>query len=153
MEHDPMTTRHDVTPDLIARLERIGQSHVLRFADALSPAARQALVQQIEAIDLEEIPGLLDTYVKQKPTFALPADVAPAPYYPNDPGSSIRRWDRECARAEGEALLRGGKVACFTVAGGDEEAVVSALCGADSGSGKAVWSGDPLVHHDEPAES
>lgn len=118
MEHDQMTSRHDVTPDLIARLERIGQSHVLRFADALSPAARHALVEQIEAIDLEEIPALLDAYVKQKPAFALPADVAPAPYYPNDPGSSIRTWDRERARAEGEALLKAGRVACFTVAGG-----------------------------------
>ncbi|HRQ73657.1 MAG TPA: UTP--glucose-1-phosphate uridylyltransferase [Phycisphaerales bacterium] len=108
-------------PDLHAlrqRLERAGQQHLLNFHDRLAPDARRSLFAQIEAIDLDAVPALVRDCVLGTPPVDLPADIEPAPYYPNDPSSPVRPWDRAAYRAEGEALLRGGKVACFTVAGG-----------------------------------
>ncbi len=108
-------------PDLHAlreRLRAVRQDHLLNFRDRLPPDRQRALLAQIEAIDLDAIPALVRDYVFAKPPVDLPADIEPAPYYPNDPSSPVRPWDRAAYRAEGEALLRGGKVACFTVAGG-----------------------------------
>lgn len=103
---------------LIQRLDRIGQTHLLKFYDQLGPQSRERLAQRIGAIDLESLPKLIHDYVKHKPHVSVPADLEPAPYYPNDPSSQVRRWDWEKFRAAGEDLLRAGKVAAFTVAGG-----------------------------------
>ncbi|MCA9286940.1 MAG: UTP--glucose-1-phosphate uridylyltransferase, partial [Phycisphaerales bacterium] len=119
------------TPDLAAiraRLERVGHGHVLKFWDRLGVAERRALLGQIDRIDWAALPGLIDKYVKDKPVFALPDGVEPAPFFSADPtqgaaggsdAAALRRsWDAGAARAAGEDLLRRGKVACFTVAGG-----------------------------------
>ncbi|MEL7473306.1 MAG: UDPGP type 1 family protein, partial [Planctomycetota bacterium] len=63
---------------------------------------------------LERVPQWVERYVRAKPSYDLPANVEPAPYYAANDSS----WDRARYRAAGEALLREGKVACFTVAGG-----------------------------------
>ncbi len=103
---------------LVERLRLAGQSHLLRFYDSLGGSGRASLVRQIEALDLDGLPALIERYVKKKPAFALPPEVEPAPYYPSDPGSPVQAWDRSKYRAVGEDLLRAGKVAAFTVAGG-----------------------------------
>lgn len=103
---------------LQTRLEQIGQQHLLRFYDHLDHAAQERLLSQIEAVDSESLPRLIDQYVANKPTFTLPDGLAPAPYYPHDPKSKVRPWDYAAARKAGQALLRAGKVAAFTVAGG-----------------------------------
>jgi UDP-N-acetylglucosamine/UDP-N-acetylgalactosamine diphosphorylase len=113
-----MTVSKLAPAGLVQRLERVGQTHLLAFYDRLGPESRQHLVSRIEAIDLEALPKLIDLYVKHKPHVTVPADLQPAPYYPNDPRSPVRGWDRERFRSTGEALLRAGKVAAFTVAGG-----------------------------------
>ncbi len=100
------------------RLEAVGQEHVLRFSDGLSEERRQALLEYLAALDLEGLPRLVEEYVKKKPRFELPADVRPAPYYRLDTSSPEGKWDRAGARARGAELLRAGKVAAFTVAGG-----------------------------------
>ena len=99
-------------------LEAVGQGHVLAGTSGLSPAQLDALLSQVGTIDLRAIPALVEMYVKNKPPGAVPTDIRPAPYYPKDPASPVRRWDRARARAAGETLLRAGRVACFTVAGG-----------------------------------
>ncbi len=99
-------------------LSKIGQGHVLSSLDRLDPARRSALIEQLSGLDLGAIPSLVAEYVTTKPEPHLPADIQPAPYYPNDPAASFHPWDREHYRAVGEDLLRAGKVACFTVAGG-----------------------------------
>ncbi len=100
------------------RLRGIGQEHLLRFFDELPASERASLLAQIAALDLAAIPMLVDTYIRRKPEFRLPTDLGPAPYYPRDPQSARRPWDAERARSEGEALIRAGKIAAFTVAGG-----------------------------------
>jgi UDP-N-acetylglucosamine/UDP-N-acetylgalactosamine diphosphorylase len=99
------------------RLEAVGQSHLLTFYNTLHSHDQDALLKQIDALDLEALPALVETYVKNKPHVALPDDpeaVQPAPYFPFDG----KGWDRAAAKAAGEALIRTGKVAAFTVAGG-----------------------------------
>ena len=108
-------------PDLHAlreRLRAVRQDHLLNFHDRLTPDRQRSLIAQIEAIDLDAVPALVRDYVLGTPPIDLPEEIEPAPYYPNDPGSPVRPWDRAAYHAAGEALLRAGKVACFTVAGG-----------------------------------
>ncbi|MCW5774867.1 MAG: UDPGP type 1 family protein [Phycisphaeraceae bacterium] len=100
------------------RLQRAGQPHLLNFYDRLTSDAQHSLLTQIESIDLESLPVLVRDYVLGKPPIDLPPDIEPAPYYPHDPASPVRPWDSDAFRAAGERLLRAGKVACFTVAGG-----------------------------------
>ncbi|MCC6322382.1 MAG: UTP--glucose-1-phosphate uridylyltransferase [Phycisphaerales bacterium] len=100
--------------DLRARLKSVGQSHVLNFHDRLDPVAQRALEAQIDAIDLESLPSLIDRYVKTRPQFPLPEAIQPAPYFERG-GSG---WDIGAARKRGQDLLRSGRVAAFVVAGG-----------------------------------
>ncbi len=100
--------------DLRKRLESVEQDHVLRFFDALDAAARQTLTDQIAGIEIERLPRLIEQYVRRKQAFALPASLEPAPYYPLD----AKDWERPAYRKKGEDLLRAGRIAAFTVAGG-----------------------------------
>lgn len=103
---------------LRSTLRRHGQEHLLRFHDELDPPRRAALLAQLAQIDWEALPSLVERYVKARPVFRLPPDLAPAPYYPRNPDSPARRWDRDRFARLGEGLIRAGKVAAFTVAGG-----------------------------------
>jgi UDP-N-acetylglucosamine/UDP-N-acetylgalactosamine diphosphorylase len=100
------------------QLRAAGQEHLLRFYEELSPGERASLLEQVAALDLGTIPTLVERYVHRKPELHLPSDVGPAPYYPRNPRSPSRPWDEAKARAAGESLIRAGKVAAFTVAGG-----------------------------------
>jgi UDP-N-acetylglucosamine/UDP-N-acetylgalactosamine diphosphorylase len=108
--------------DIRQCLERIGQAHLLRFADRLTPDRREALLRRLAEldrdVDFDRVPDLVERYVRGRPAFAPTGEVAPAPYYPHDPASPVRPWDRAAARRTGEDLIRAGKVAAFTVAGG-----------------------------------
>jgi UDP-N-acetylglucosamine/UDP-N-acetylgalactosamine diphosphorylase len=96
------------------RLARVHQQHLLSFYPRLTPAQQTALVAQIDALDLESLPALIDAYVLRKPEYKLPSTLAPARCYP----LSGQGWDRDAARRAGEDLIRKNKVAAFVVAGG-----------------------------------
>jgi UDP-N-acetylglucosamine/UDP-N-acetylgalactosamine diphosphorylase len=97
-----------------AALQAIGQEHLLTFASGLSPAELESLLTQISSFDLEAIPAMVEAYVTNAPEaeHALEA-VAPPPSYELSGG-----WDAGQYRDAGEAMLSAGKVAAFTVAGG-----------------------------------
>src|SRR5688572_19274482 len=99
-----------------SRLKAIGQDHVLKFYHELPEKQKLDLLTQISALDLEALPRLVQQYVINKPGFQLPPNLKPAPYFPASGGGG--GWDPAAARAIGEQLLRDGKVAAFTVAGG-----------------------------------
>lgn len=103
---------------LQTKLKQIGQDHLLRFYDELDQARQMALLSQVEAIDSVSLPRLIQQYVANRPRFTIPEDLTPAPFYPNDPNSPTRPWDHAAATTAGEELLQAGKVAAFTVAGG-----------------------------------
>lgn len=104
--------------DTRSMLARAGQEHILKFVDQLSDHERSRLLAQIAEIDFDSLPRLIEQYVHRIPEFRLPPDLVPAPYYPIDPGSNLRRWDRGAMKRAGEELLRRGRVAAFVVAGG-----------------------------------
>jgi len=114
-----MPAREASAGELRVRLEECGQGHLLRFHDTLSERERRALLEQIAALDLASIPELVARYVKGKPGLEVDtASLEPAPYYPRDPADRNRAWDRARFRKLGEELIGAGKVAAFTVAGG-----------------------------------
>lgn len=108
---------HDVNA-LAARLQSIGQEHLLRFWGDLTPAQQRALERQIEALDFAALPGWIGQYVRRRPVFELPERIEPPVWYPRDPNSPRRPYDAARFRAIGEDLVRAGKVAAFCVAGG-----------------------------------
>jgi len=110
------------TSDVLARLAAVKQDHLVRFVDELSEGQRAALMSQISSLDLEALPSLVQDYVLNKPVFALPPGLEPAPYYPFDAkragAGTARSYDRAAMWKAGEELIRAGKVAAFVVAGG-----------------------------------
>jgi UDP-N-acetylglucosamine/UDP-N-acetylgalactosamine diphosphorylase len=99
-------------------LESHGQEHVLRFADSLQDARREALLDQVEAIDFVALDELIEEYVRQDVVFELPADLEPAAYHPLAAGHGHRGAGARSERQAGEQLIADGRVAAFTVAGG-----------------------------------
>jgi UDP-N-acetylglucosamine/UDP-N-acetylgalactosamine diphosphorylase len=103
---------------LISSYRSAGQGHVFAFWDSLPPVERAALANQADEIDLAEVDRLNQTLVfKQGGAGVNLAGLAPAPCtrLPEN-GGDPARW--AAARATGEAALRAGRVAAFTVAGG-----------------------------------
>jgi UDP-N-acetylglucosamine/UDP-N-acetylgalactosamine diphosphorylase len=99
------------------RLREIGQEQVLRFWDELDDASRARLAGQLEALDLETIAHLAETYVRRKPHVPLPTAVEPVDAYPRVPTAETERLYAD-ARRRGDELLRQGKIGAFLVAGG-----------------------------------
>jgi UDP-N-acetylglucosamine/UDP-N-acetylgalactosamine diphosphorylase len=105
-------------PSLIEAFERAGQGHVFAFYNELAPEAQQALLAEAAEIDLGEIDRLTRTLLAKDAATGLDLDgLAPAPYerLPEN-GGDAQAWAE--AKAAGEAALRAGRVAAFTVAGG-----------------------------------
>jgi UDP-N-acetylglucosamine/UDP-N-acetylgalactosamine diphosphorylase len=97
---------------------RAGQSQVFAFWPELGDAERQALLEQAAEVDLAEIARLTRALLAGGAAPAVDlADLEPAPYeaLPEN-GGDAAAWAQ--ARATGEQALRAGRVAAFTVAGG-----------------------------------
>ncbi|MAG16718.1 MAG: 2-alkenal reductase [Phycisphaerae bacterium] len=118
---DRTRTTMSITTDRIScareQLALAGQEHVLHFVDALNDADCTRLLSQIESIDWSEIGSLIESHVNNRAGWQLPDCIDPAPWYPCVPAAELQDKYTK-ARALGEQLLRGGKVAAFTVAGG-----------------------------------
>ena len=97
--------------------ESAGQGQLFRFVDSLDAAGKQRLAGQLEALDPKHLNELADGYVKHKPPVSIPNDIRPVTAYPREPGPDQQKLYAD-ARARGEELLRGEKVAAFLVAGG-----------------------------------
>jgi len=107
--------------DIRKHYDDCGQGHVFAHFDSLSETDQQTLLSQAAAIDLGEISELVRTLV-QCPEAAnegaadalSPADYIPMPGHCETADPSL--WKEAAKR--GEAALRTGRVAAFTVAGG-----------------------------------
>lgn len=104
--------------DVRTRLATADQAHLLAFWDTLTEGQRQELLGHLSRIELDGLKKLVHRYVLHKPETPIPERLSPAPYYPLNVNSSRKPWNRQAMRKAGEALLQKGKVACFTVAGG-----------------------------------
>jgi len=102
---------------LVQTLAAHGQEHVLRFWDRLDDEGRQRLADQIRSLDLALLDRLAAEHLSDEEAATAaprlePAEVIPLPVSPDEVGAT------DAARAAGEGLLRAGKVAVLTVAGG-----------------------------------
>src|SRR3984957_5937428 len=97
--------------DLHQRLRQHGQDHVLAFWDKLTPPQRKGLVEQVRALDLEQLRKL---HAGESRCAAVPHPdhIAPVPFIAHDSP------ERAEARKKGEQTLRDGEVAVLLVAGG-----------------------------------
>jgi UDP-N-acetylglucosamine/UDP-N-acetylgalactosamine diphosphorylase len=103
---------------LIEKFRSAGQGQVFAFADRLSPAERANLLSEADEIDLAEIERLVQTLVAKGAAPAIDLEgLLPAPYE-RLPGRGGDAASWQSAKAAGEAALRAGRVAAFTVAGG-----------------------------------
>lgn len=105
------------THPLIKKFNDAGQGHVFAHFAALAPAAREQLLAEAAEIDLGEIERLNRTLLTKGASGPDLSDLSPAPYerLPENEGSATD-WAK--AKLAGEAALRAGRVAAFTVAGG-----------------------------------
>jgi UDP-N-acetylglucosamine/UDP-N-acetylgalactosamine diphosphorylase len=105
------------TPALIEAFQRAGQGQVFAFYDQLTPAAREQLLAEAGEIDLAEIDQLCRTLLARGTATVNLDGLTPAPYEPlPENGGNSSEW--ASAKEAGEAALRAGRVAAFTVAGG-----------------------------------
>lgn len=93
-------------------LTECGQEHLLAFADQLDPEQLQRLLDQIAMIDVPHASRLVEK--------ARTTSIEPPPSDQIQPASFVPRIpeDAETIRARGQALIDEGRVAAFTVAGG-----------------------------------
>lgn len=108
-----------MTPDTIRQAyQDAGQEQVFQFFDRLSPSGQEQLLRQAAAIDLDEIDHLVNSLVRSGHGSVVNLEgIEPAPYIPLPrSGGDPARWAE--AKAIGEEALRAGRVAAFTVAGG-----------------------------------
>lgn len=105
----------DAVDDLRARLRAIGQEQVLRFWNDLDEGGRASLTAQLEALDLEALPGQIAAVLDS--SAHAPASLEPCDVIEVAEDDASRERD-EAARAAGAELLSQGKVAAFLVAGG-----------------------------------
>jgi UDP-N-acetylglucosamine/UDP-N-acetylgalactosamine diphosphorylase len=97
--------------------DQAGQGQVFRHWEALDAAGRQALLEQVREIDLAEMARLTQTLLGGEAGGPDLIDLEPAPYEPRpEHGGDAARWAE--AKAAGETALQAGRVAAFTVAGG-----------------------------------
>lgn len=95
------------------RLAGFKQEHVLAFYDHLTTSAQAALLEQCAALPLEMIAHEVESWRHDKSAaHNTHAEIEPAHVV------TAHSVDGAKYRAIGEQLIRAGRVACFTVAGG-----------------------------------
>ena len=103
------------------RFIQCGQGHVFNFFSDLSTEEKAELIEQLIAVDLEELQSQLERLIHGD-TEGSPSSfdwntLEPASYIARpENGGSFDQWD--AALKAGEDALRAGRVAAFTVAGG-----------------------------------
>ena len=99
------------------RLQSCRQGHLLAFWDELNELQRAQLLDDLDQIDLDRCLPLIDPVVRGRPTFRVPEHLEPPDAYPAVPGPE-RAGEYRAARRLGVDAIRQGRVAAFTVAGG-----------------------------------
>ncbi|MEY2879776.1 MAG: hypothetical protein RLZZ15_2156 [Verrucomicrobiota bacterium] len=106
-------------PDpLVEKFRAAGQGQVFAFFEKLRPADRRRLLVEAAEVDLAEIARLNRTLLGAGGIGGMDLrGLRPAPYEPRpENGGDAAAW--AAAKTAGEAALRAGRVAAFTVAGG-----------------------------------
>ncbi len=109
--------------DILNGYERIhrqitdrSQGHVFRFWDQLDDEQRKGLLEELDALDLDEVDRLAKEHLGQEEEASMPY-LEPAPYI-RLPRTEAELEEHREAQRVGEAALREGRVAAAVVAGG-----------------------------------
>ncbi len=104
--------------DIIQLFKDSGQGHVFTFFDELSADEQAGLIGQAGQIDLKEIDALVSELIQSKGegNEAIADELEPADFIPLPEKGDPALWEE--AFEKGESALRTGRVAAFTVAGG-----------------------------------
>jgi len=105
--------------DTKERFQQKGQGHVFQYWESLDQEEKKILQEQADEIDLDELGVLVSQLVFSKEGSSLIdfSKFDPAPYEPLPADiHGDEKWQE--AKVAGEAALRSGRVAAFTVAGG-----------------------------------
>lgn len=94
------------------RLEAFGQGHLLAFWGRLDDVERRRLLLQCDSLPLESLGRAIESASGDAPEGESSLAIEPAEVVRHEPEGS------EQYRELGEAMVREGRVACFTVAGG-----------------------------------
>ena len=100
--------------------EKLGacrQSHLLQYWEELDKTQQGQLLDDLDQVDLDRCTPLIDKFVLNTPDFHIPTDLQPPKTFPAHPGDDLSDHYRT-AHEIGAAAIRAGKVAAFTVAGG-----------------------------------
>lgn len=106
------------TPPLLEKFVQAGQGQVFAFWRRLDEGGRRALLEQAGEINLAEVARLARLLLGKDAAPGVDlTGLHPAPYVARpENGGDAAAWAR--AKAAGEEALRAGRVAAFTVAGG-----------------------------------
>lgn len=113
--------RKEITEALKTRFKKAGQAHVFDFYEDLDDQEKNILINQLSCIDLEVLETQITCHIlekKENHKYSYDWDSLKPSSYIRLPenGGSIGAW--ESAQIEGERAIRSGRVAAFTVAGG-----------------------------------
>lgn len=111
-------TSADASRTLVEAFAAAGQGQVFRFFDRLDGEGKARLLAQAATVDLEEVNRLAAEHLGEDGPPGLDLDgLEPAPYDPLPArGGDFARWEE--AIAAGAEAISAGRVAAFTVAGG-----------------------------------
>lgn len=104
--------------EMKTKLQAHGQSQLLTFWSELSPDQQEGLLEQISALDLDQVDRWVREYVKVDGSSHVPLRFDPAPAYPIAPETPDQAARYNEARALGHQWIEAGKVGAFVVAGG-----------------------------------
>ena len=103
---------------LSEKIKDCGQGHLLRFIGELDPASLLSYMDQLNAIDWENLDALIRLNLNKKKDAPIQRNISPAPYYPYPPADDKLKALYKTAEKEGVSLIKSGKLALLTVAGG-----------------------------------
>ncbi|MEC8333638.1 MAG: UDPGP type 1 family protein [Verrucomicrobiota bacterium] len=104
--------------NLLESYASVGQKNVFQFYDQLDASAQARLIAQAKTIDLAEVESLVQKYIRgDRPNPTNLLGLEPAPYISRpENGGDVSKW--RLASATGAAAIQAGRVAAFSVAGG-----------------------------------
>ncbi|MFQ3271374.1 MAG: UDP-N-acetylglucosamine/UDP-N-acetylgalactosamine diphosphorylase, partial [Lentimonas sp.] len=108
----------EATTSLIQAFQQAGQGQVFSYFDELDAAGQAQLLAQAASIDLAEVDALVAEHVKGEHESAVNLDGLTPAHYTALPanGGDAAQWT--AAFEAGSAAIAAGRVAAFTVAGG-----------------------------------
>ncbi|MBP5639239.1 MAG: UDPGP type 1 family protein [Victivallales bacterium] len=104
--------------ELLDYLNPFNQTHLLKYWDELSDGQRISLEKQIRGINWQKVSAWAAAAAAGKGPEIPFERLVPAKYHSLKPSDAEDKAFQDKAREHGKELLRAGKVAAFTVAGG-----------------------------------